>query len=94
MVEGVRWRGMGEGEREGRWRQRVWMDRKDRSCEVWRNHTFLKQILTDTEGRTREREGRERDGGIESEREGGREGERVWRWGRREGVKEGEIGRD
>ena len=80
MVEGVRWRGMGEGEQEGRLRQREWMDRKDRSCEVWRNHTFLKQILDlDTEGRTREREGREREGGIECEREGGRESERVWR---------------
>ena len=55
-------------------------NRKDRSCEVWRNHTFLKQIFDlDTEGRTREREGRERGGGIESEREGGRESERVWR---------------
>ena len=30
------------GSGRGRWRQREGVDRKDRSCEVWRNFMLLK----------------------------------------------------
>ena len=41
LVEGVRWRGMGRERGSWRWRQREGMDRKVRSCDVWRNYTVL-----------------------------------------------------
>ena len=41
LVEGVRWRGMGRERGSWRWKQREGMDRKVRSCDVWRNYTVL-----------------------------------------------------